>query len=77
LTVAPTQGEEQDTGASLRGQLSTLQGLLVLSMRMTETEDEHSILHLATTAVPSLSLCRLQGVHLTEGGWRATAGPPP
>jgi sugar diacid utilization regulator len=75
LTLAPTQGEERDSSASLRGQLSNLQGLLVLSMRMTETGDEQSILHLATGAVPSLSLCRLQGVHLTAAGWRTTAGP--
>jgi sugar diacid utilization regulator len=75
LTSARNPGEEQDTGASLRGQLSNLQGLLVLSMRMTETGEEKRILHLATTAVPSLSLCRLQGVHLTDAGWRATAGP--
>ena len=74
MTVAPAPGDEQDTGASLRGQLSNLQGLLVLSMQMTETGDEQRILHLATTAVPSLSLCRLQGVHLTDAGWRATAG---
>ncbi|MDB5063892.1 MAG: transcriptional regulator, CdaR family [Chloroflexi bacterium] len=75
MTSEPNPGEEQDTGASLRGQLSNLQGLLVLSMRMTETGDEKRILHLATTAVPSLSLCRLQGVHLTDAGWRATTGP--
>jgi hypothetical protein len=75
LTAAVTQGEESDSTASLRGQLSSLQGLLVLAMRMTETGDEQSILHLATTAVPALSLCRLQGVHLTGAGWRATAGP--
>jgi sugar diacid utilization regulator len=41
---------------------------------MTETGDEQRILHLATTAVPALSRCRLQGVHLTDAGWPATAG---
>ena len=75
MTVAPSSGEEQEASASLRGQLSSLQGLLVLSMRMTETGDEHTILHLATTAVPSVSRCRLHGVYLTEGGWRVTDGP--
>lgn len=75
MTLAPTRGEEQDTGAALRGQLSNLQALLVLSMRMTETGDEQRILHLATTAVPSLSPCLLQGVHLIDAGWQVTAGP--
>ncbi|HEY2702736.1 MAG TPA: helix-turn-helix domain-containing protein [Candidatus Dormibacteraeota bacterium] len=74
MTRATHPEEGDDTGASLRGQLSNLQGLLVLSMRMTETGDEQRILHLATTAVPSLSACRLCGVHLIDGGWRATAG---
>jgi sugar diacid utilization regulator len=75
LTVAPARREEQENGASLRGQLSTLHALLALSMRMTEMGDEQSILHLATTALPSLSRCRLQGLHLIDAGWRATAGP--
>jgi sugar diacid utilization regulator len=75
LTVAPSFGEEQEASASLRGQLSDLHGLLVLSMRMTETGDEQTILHLASTAVPSVSRCRLHGVYLTDGGWRVTAGP--
>ena len=45
----------------LREQLSNLQALLALSMRMTDSEDEEKILRLAGTAVPSLARCRLVG----------------
>jgi sugar diacid utilization regulator len=76
LTGAPGAARAgPDTGAELRARLSNLQGLLVLSMKMTESGDEQRILHLATTAVPSLGHCRLHGVHLVEGGWRTMAGP--
>ena len=53
----------------LREQLSSLQGLLVLSMLMTESRDERQILHLASTSVPSLGRCRLEGVYLLGSGW--------
>lgn len=53
----------------LRDQLSNLQGLLVLSMLMTESRDERQILHLASTAVPSLARCALEGVYLLDSGW--------
>jgi sugar diacid utilization regulator len=76
LTSAPSSARAgPDTGAQLRARLSNLQGLLVLSMKMTESGDERRILHLATTAVPSLGHCRLHGVHLVDGGWRTMAGP--
>jgi DNA-binding PucR family transcriptional regulator len=58
---------------SLRDQLSNLQALLVLSMRMTDSEDEGQILKLAATAVPSLARCRLFGACLEDGGWRVTS----
>jgi DNA-binding PucR family transcriptional regulator len=61
--------------AALRWQLSNLQAVLALSMRMTQTGDERQILHLATTSVPSLSRCRLCGVYLLDEGWHAGAGP--
>src|SRR6266550_199788 len=61
--------------AALRGRLSTMQGLLTLSMVMTESGDEQRILHLASTAVPSLGPARLAGAFLTGGGWRLTEGP--
>jgi DNA-binding PucR family transcriptional regulator len=71
-TVAPV-GRESDV--ALRDQLSNLQGLLVLSMLMTESDDEEQIVHLAATAVPSLGRSRLQGVYLVGQGWHASAGP--
>jgi sugar diacid utilization regulator len=63
---------ETSAGLPLREQLSRLQGLLVLSMLMTESGDVGHTLHLATTAVPSLGACRLAGVYLTDGGWQDT-----
>jgi sugar diacid utilization regulator len=59
----------------LRDQLSSLQGLLVLSMLMTESGDVRQILHLATTSIPSLGCCNLGGVHLLDSGWQAAAPP--
>ncbi len=65
----------------LREQLSSLQGLQVLTMLMTESRDEQQILHLASTSVPSLGCCGLEGVFLLGSGWvslqevdRTTAG---
>lgn len=55
----------------LREQLSNLQGLLVLSMLMTESRDEKQLLHLASTSVPSLGTCRNEGVFLVGTGWLA------
>jgi sugar diacid utilization regulator len=71
-----SSSEEPD--ANFREQLSNLQGLLVLSMLMTEAGDERKILNLASTAVPSLGRSRLWGVHLHDSGWRSmTDGPAP
>jgi hypothetical protein len=66
---------EQHDNVALRGQLSSLQGLLVLSMLMTDSPDEDRILHLAATSVPSLGHCRLEAVFLLDGGWREANGP--
>lgn len=75
-TLAGSPVTAHDAGAelSLRHQLARLQGLLALSMLMTERGDEREIVHLATTAVPSLAACRIEGVYLLGTGWRATAG---
>jgi hypothetical protein len=43
-------------------------------MLMTESSDGQRIVHLATTSVPSLGPCRLEGVYLSDGGWRAVNG---
>src|SRR5947209_421727 len=61
------------TDLALREHLSKLQGLLALSMLMTESDDEGRILQLATTAVPSLGPGRLLGAYV-DGEWRVTAG---
>ncbi|WP_211223977.1 helix-turn-helix domain-containing protein [Pseudonocardia asaccharolytica] len=58
----------------LRDQLSSLQGLLVLAMLMTGHGDAEQILRLAGNAVTSLGRCRLEGVHLSDIGWRAAVG---
>src|SRR3954447_4668543 len=63
-----------DAEVSARDQLSNLQGLLVISMLMTESSDEERIVHLATTSVPSLGRCRLDGVYLRDDGWQAVEG---
>ncbi len=49
--------------------------LLALSMVMTSSRDETEILHIATTAVPSLGGCRVGAVYL-DGGWQATIKAP-
>jgi sugar diacid utilization regulator len=74
ITPAPVpSGREPDL--VFRDHLSSLQGLLVLSMLMTESGDERHIVHLASTSVPSLGHGRLRGVYLSDGGWQATTGP--
>jgi len=60
---------------ALRIQLSRLQGLLALSMVMTESDDEASILQLAATSVPSLGRARLVGVYRLDAGWRGPVAP--
>ena len=61
---------------SARDQLSDLQGLLVISMHMTESSDEGRIVRLAATSVPSLVQSGLQCVYLTDGGWRTVDDRP-
>ncbi len=74
-TVIPVADGVARVDPLLRNQLSSLQGLLVLSMLMTESGDERQILHLATTSVPSLGRCHLGGVHLLGSGWQASSPP--
>jgi sugar diacid utilization regulator len=71
-TVSDVAGSESEV--ALRDQLSSLQGLLALSMLMTEGGNERHILNLATTSVPSFGPCRVEGLYLVDGGWRTTAG---
>jgi sugar diacid utilization regulator len=65
---------ESPPGAALRDQLSGMRSLLALSMVMSESDDPAHILGLAATAVPTLGRCRLEGVHLGDGGWQAVQG---
>ncbi len=51
----------------LRGQLSRLNALLVLSMLMTESSDEQQIIQLGASAAPSFAACRLVGVFTHDG----------
>jgi DNA-binding PucR family transcriptional regulator len=69
--MSPVASRSDEADLALREQLSSLQALVALSMRMTDSDDEALILRLAGTAVPSLASCRLVGIHLTEEGWRA------
>jgi sugar diacid utilization regulator len=75
LAVPSHPASEAD--AALREQLSNLQGLLMLSMLMTESGDEGKILQLAATSVPSFGRCRVVGVYLGDGQWRAMSTPRP
>ncbi|MET0712934.1 MAG: hypothetical protein ABWZ30_10565, partial [Jiangellaceae bacterium] len=69
MSAPAASGGGEDVRA-LREQLSSLQALLALSMRMTDTEDELQILRLTGTAVPSLARCRLLGAFLVDDGWQ-------
>ena len=67
-------GEE----AALREQLASFRPLLALSMMMTNSRDEHEILRIATTAVPSMGGCHTEAVYL-DGDWPTVGrvGQPP
>ncbi len=58
-------------GESLQGQLSSVRGLLAISLVMMERRQERDVLHLAATAVPSLVPCHTIGIHLDGGGWES------
>ncbi|MEA2609153.1 MAG: hypothetical protein QOJ75_1396 [Chloroflexota bacterium] len=61
--------------AALRDQLTSLISLLALSTRMTVSRDERQILEFATSSVPSLVDCRLEGAFIEADGWFLAAGP--
>ncbi|WP_078656115.1 ATP-binding SpoIIE family protein phosphatase [Streptomyces fulvoviolaceus] len=69
MSAVPTDRTARDR--EQRDQLSNLQGLLMLSMLMTESGSKEKILSLAAASVPSLSSCRVVGVYLDEDGWQA------
>jgi DNA-binding PucR family transcriptional regulator len=57
----------------LRDQLSNLQGLLMLSLLMTQSGDTQKILHLAETSIPSFGRCHVVGVWLDDQ-WHRSPG---
>ena len=58
--------------AALQGQLSSVRGLLAISLVMMERRRERDVLHLAATAVPSLVPCHTIGIHLDGAGWESS-----
>jgi sugar diacid utilization regulator len=64
-----TPGGSAADDLATREQLSSLRGLLAMSILMMERRDEREVLHLAASAVPGLVRCRAVGVHLGAAGW--------
>jgi len=58
---------DAESDIELRGQLSRINALLVLSMLMTESSDEQQIIRLGASAAPSFAACRLVGVFTHDG----------
>lgn len=61
--------------ATWREHLSNLQGLLLLSRLMTESNDEKQVANLATSSIPSLGPAQLRALHLGGEGWWALEAP--
>ena len=61
-------------GNDVREQLSSLRGMLMLSMLMIQQGEEDQIVHLATTAIPALARARCEGV-LLQGNWHEQSTP--
>ena len=72
FSSSPYEGRD---AAGLREQLSKLQGLVGLSMVMTDNADASQIAKLASSAVSSLAPVRCDGVHVANQGWLDAAGP--
>jgi sugar diacid utilization regulator len=68
----PLQGRD---ASGLREQLTKLQGLVALSMVMTDNSDAGEIARMASSAVSSLAPVRCDGVHVANRGWLDAAGP--
>jgi sugar diacid utilization regulator len=68
-TIASSPQASGDSVASLRGQLTNLRALLVLSILMTESADDGQILRLAASSASSLGAWRIAGF-LIGGAWR-------
>lgn len=76
-TISSQDQEHSESRSALHDQLSSLRGLLALSMLMTHRRRPDEIVHLATSAVPALVSARALGAHLTFGDgarWHSTSG---
>jgi sugar diacid utilization regulator len=62
-------------GDSLRGQLTNLRALLVLSILMTESADHEQILRLAASAASSLGSWRVAGFEVAGTWWPGPGAP--
>ncbi len=58
----------------LRGQLTNLRALLVLSILMTESADDRQILRLATSAASSLGTWQIAGFVIGDAWWAGRDG---
>jgi sugar diacid utilization regulator len=67
--------EPSPNASGLRDQLTKLQGLVGLSMVMTDSADAGQIARLASSAVSSLASVRCDGVFMAHRGWLEAAGP--
>ena len=63
---------ESDPGTRLH--LCRLAGLFALAQLMAQAKDEHLVLRLAGSSVPSLGPLQLLGIHVTGRGWYDPAG---
>ncbi|MGH3068329.1 MAG: PucR family transcriptional regulator [Streptosporangiaceae bacterium] len=68
-TVEPAAGTYRDELGLLRGQLTNLRALLVLSILMTESADDQQILRLATSAAASLGSWQIAGFVIGDAWW--------
>lgn len=72
--TVPAPDPAPPTGELLE-QLSSVRGLLAISLVMMERRHEREVLQLAATAVPSLVPCHTVGIHLEDGGWESSLAP--
>ncbi len=63
-----TVGTREQEAALFREQLAAFRSLLTVLMVMASTCDELEILRIATTAIPSVGGCRVEGIYL-DGDW--------
>ncbi len=59
-----------DSGLGGGDELSSLRGLLAVSMLMTERGDEEEIVSLLAATAPTIARCRLAGLYDLESGWK-------